>query len=95
MEVKTETLAIKAAPLSNGYVKAKTGDDTADAVYQNWYSAVYLPSEEAPDPGPDPEEDNADLASLTIGMVNDMYAESRNDDYNYATAATQSDYDAF
>ncbi len=36
-----------------------------------------------------------DLDLLTIGMVNDMYAESRNDDYNYATVATQSDYDAF
>ena len=32
---------------------------------------------------------------LTIGMVNDMYSESRNDDYSYATVATQSDYDAF
>ena len=36
-----------------------------------------------------------DLDLLTIGMVNDMYAESRNDDCEYATVATQSDYDAF
>ena len=36
-----------------------------------------------------------DLDLLTIGMVNDMYAESRNDDYNYATVATQNDMDAF
>lgn len=36
-----------------------------------------------------------DLDLLTIGMVNDMYAESRNDDYKYATVATQSDYDNF
>ncbi len=67
VEVKTETLSIKATPLANGYVKAKTGDDTTDAVYQNWYSAVYLPGGE--DPEPEPEEDNADLASLTIGAL--------------------------
>ena len=36
-----------------------------------------------------------DLDLLTIGMVNDMYAESRNDDYDYPTVATQSDYDNF
>ena len=71
VEVKTETLSIKATPLANGYVKAKTGDDTTDEVYQNWYGAVYLPSEESPAPAPDPEpeEDNADLASLTIGAL--------------------------
>lgn len=43
IEVKTETLSLKAAPLASGYVKAKTGDDTTDAVYQNWYKAVYMP----------------------------------------------------
>ena len=71
VEVKTETLSIKATPLANGYVKAKTGDETTDEVYQNWYGAVYLPSEESPTPGPDPEPegDNADLASLTIGAL--------------------------
>ena len=37
-----------------------------------------------------------DLDLLTIGMVNDMYGESRNDDYKgYAEIATQSDMDAF
>ena len=36
-----------------------------------------------------------DLDLLTIGMVNDMYAESRNDDYNYREVADQSDYDNF
>ena len=45
VEVKTETLSIKATPLANGYVKAKTGDNTSDAVYQNWYNAVYLPTD--------------------------------------------------
>lgn len=44
ISVKTETLTIKAAPLENGYVKAKTGDDTTDNTYQNWYKAVYMPS---------------------------------------------------
>ena len=46
VEVQTETLSITASPLANGYVKAKTGDDTEDAVYQGWYSAVYLPVSE-------------------------------------------------
>ncbi|MEG2351010.1 MAG: phage tail protein, partial [Hungatella sp.] len=44
IEVQTETLALTATPLANGYVKAKTGDDTTDAVYQNWYSTVYMPT---------------------------------------------------
>jgi phi13 family phage major tail protein len=44
IEVKTETLALKATPMANGYVKAKTGDSTTDAVYQKWYEAVYLPT---------------------------------------------------
>jgi phi13 family phage major tail protein len=43
IEVKTETISIKASPLGNGLVKAKTGDDTTDETYQNWYSAVYTP----------------------------------------------------
>ncbi len=43
-EVQTETLSIKARPLSSGYVKAKTGDNTADAVYTAWYDAVYQPN---------------------------------------------------
>ena len=37
-----------------------------------------------------------DLDLLTIGMVNDMYAESSNDEYkDYAQIATQKDFDAF
>ena len=43
IEVKTETISIKASPLGNGLVKAKTGDDTTDATYQNWYESVYMP----------------------------------------------------
>jgi len=44
VEVQTETLSLTATPLANGYVKAKTGDDTTDTVYSAWYDAVYLPS---------------------------------------------------
>lgn len=46
IEVKTETLSLKATPLANGVVKSKTGDDTSDATYQNWYKAVYMPATE-------------------------------------------------
>lgn len=46
IEVQTETIALTATPLANGYVKAKTGDDTTDAVYQGWYGEVYLPAAE-------------------------------------------------
>ena len=35
------------------------------------------------------------LVLLTIGMVNDMFAESRNDDYKYREVATQKDFDLF
>ena len=50
IEVQTETLALTATPLANGYVKAKTGDDTMDTVYQNWYKTVYLPTAEEVSP---------------------------------------------
>lgn len=42
-EVKTETLTVKARPLVNGYVKAKTRDTTSAETYNNWYSEVYKP----------------------------------------------------
>ena len=45
-EVQTETLTIKASPLPDGTVKAKTGDTTHTATYNGWYDAVYLPSAE-------------------------------------------------
>lgn len=44
-EVQTETLTIKATPLSNGLVKAKTGNTTDATVYKDWYTAVYMPTE--------------------------------------------------
>ena len=42
-EVQTETLTIKATPLSSGMVKAKTGDETDEDTYNNWYTKVYVP----------------------------------------------------
>ena len=44
IEVQTETLAITAASLANGYVKARTGDSTTDTVYTGWYTSVYMPT---------------------------------------------------
>ena len=43
-EVQTETLTIKARPMANGYVKAKTGDATTEVVYKDWYNKVYEPT---------------------------------------------------
>ena len=36
-----------------------------------------------------------DLDLLTIGMVNDMYVENRNDECKYVVVATQKDFDQF
>ena len=36
-----------------------------------------------------------DMELLSIGLINDMYAESRNDEWNYAQVATQEDMDLF
>jgi hypothetical protein len=44
-EVQTETLTLKATPLPDGKVKAKTGNTTDSATYNSWYQAVYLPEE--------------------------------------------------
>ena len=37
----------------------------------------------------------ADLELLSIGLINDMYAESRNDGCKYDELATQEDFDIF
>lgn len=37
----------------------------------------------------------SELDLLTIGTVNDMYAEMSNDDYNYSALATQEQMDRF
>ena len=44
-EVQTETLTIKATPLASGMVKAKTGNTTDATTYNDWYKAVYIPTE--------------------------------------------------
>lgn len=36
-----------------------------------------------------------DLELLSIGLINDMYVESNNDEHKYATLATQEDMDKF
>ncbi len=37
----------------------------------------------------------ADLDLLSIGLINDMYAEVRNDSCSYAVLGTQDDFDRF
>ena len=37
----------------------------------------------------------ADMQMLSIGLINDMYAESGNDECKYAELATQEDMDKF
>ena len=58
-EVQTETLSVKATPLPDGKVKAKTGNTTNATAYNGWYSAVYLPQATA----------DATLRSLSIGSL--------------------------
>ncbi len=43
IEPGTESLSISADPREDGLVKARTGDDTTDETYTNWYKTVYLP----------------------------------------------------
>ena len=47
IEPGTEKLSITADPRSDGLVKARTGDTTDNNAYENWYKAVYLPTEAA------------------------------------------------
>ena len=60
MRKSSSSSVAKARSLANGLVKAKTGDDVDETVYKNWYSAVYQPTEEEPEPDLDPEEDEND-----------------------------------
>ncbi len=57
-EVQAETLTVKETPLPGGMVKAKTGDTTDAAVYEGWYSAVYMPAV-APETGNESGEETA------------------------------------
>jgi phi13 family phage major tail protein len=41
--VKTEKLSITVSPLPSGVVKVKTGTNTTEAIYNDWYKAVYEP----------------------------------------------------
>lgn len=50
-EVQTEELAIIASALANGYVKAKTSVNISDAIYNNWYNEVYMPTAAQEDSG--------------------------------------------
>lgn len=43
-EVQTEKITLKATPLPNGMVKAKTGNTTDAATYSKWYKDVYIPA---------------------------------------------------
>lgn len=36
-----------------------------------------------------------DLDLLTVGIVNDIFVENQNDDYQYKEIATQEDFDKF
>lgn len=45
-EVKTEKLSLKASPLADGTVKAKTSAETTETAYNNWYKAVWRPGAE-------------------------------------------------
>ena len=66
IEVQTETLAITAAPLANGYVKARTGDSTTDTVYTGWYSSVYMPQVT------DPSDPETQSMQKNIAPVNEV-----------------------
>ena len=46
-------------------------------------------------PGKEGTEPMADLELLSIGLINDMYCESRNDSFFYAVLADQAAMDAF
>ena len=43
VEPGTETLTLTADPREDGLVKARTGDETTTATYNNWYRNVYVP----------------------------------------------------
>lgn len=81
IDVKTETLSIKATPLPNGVVKVKTGPNTEASVYNNWYSAVYYNAGAA--------VTVAKAASISLGSV-DISPEFNADVTNY-TAATSNE----
>ena len=50
VEPQTESLTITSKPRTDGLVKAKTGDTTATATYEGWYTGVYVPTIETATP---------------------------------------------
>ena len=42
--IESEKLSLKAMPLANGMVKAKTGNTTDATTYADWYKSVYMPA---------------------------------------------------
>lgn len=44
IEPGTETLSLSADAREDGLIKARTGDDTKDATYKDWYKNVYIPA---------------------------------------------------
>lgn len=61
IEPGTETLEITADPRTDGLIKARTGDDTSNTVYDNWYQSVYTPGSIV--------VASAKLSALTIGSL--------------------------
>ena len=43
IEPGTETLSLTADAREDGLIKARTGSDTVDKTYQDWYKNVYVP----------------------------------------------------
>lgn len=46
-EPDTDTLSLSCAPDESGNVRAKTTEDTADTIIENWFKQVYVPDFEA------------------------------------------------
>jgi type III restriction enzyme len=51
-------LELTATPLPGGFVKVKTGSNTDETVYNNWYQGVYMPPADAS--GADGDDDGVD-----------------------------------
>lgn len=50
IEPGTEKLSLTADPREDGLVKSRTGDNTTDGTYQNWYKTVYIPQDQTSTP---------------------------------------------
>ena len=44
IEPNTETLSLTADPREDGLVKARSGDNTNEETYRNWFTTVYVPT---------------------------------------------------